>query len=442
MARRFDQYYRVKPRDNLGDPDYWNRRFEDVDRRVSANEDGLEQIGGLTAYVEGLALNRLDLVLAPALDKITLVSEQGFLLAHSNSSVTLDVNTTQVFVIDDPAERELFAPSPFLTVCHQASMTDYAFARLVSYDKATGELTIQPVEIRGGAGPFDDWVIYVGTAISQAVVDILSEVQAARDTTLGYRNDTSSTATQVAADKAAIATMKADTIAARDAAQLAATNAHTWDPTIYSTTVQVNAAINTAIAGLVNSAPSQLDTINELAAALGNDANFSATITAALGNRLRFDAPQTLTAAQKSQAAANLSIDFTPYLQKSGGTMTGDLTVYRAALPGTGVVYLGNSGARYLFYDGASYNLNGAYLNINGATAWTSNHFGNPNVSMVTNIRLAYAADTSVNANGMSEPYGGAVMTGFGWASGVATQARFRYLQFLVNGVWYTAGYA
>src|ERR1700755_1389446 len=97
MVRRFDQYYQVKSRDNLGDPDYWNRRFDDIDRRVSSNEDGLDAIGGLTAYVEGLALNRLELVLAPALDKIALVSEQGFLLAHSDSSITLDTNTTQTF---------------------------------------------------------------------------------------------------------------------------------------------------------------------------------------------------------------------------------------------------------------------------------------------------------------------------------------------------------
>src|ERR1700687_646264 len=134
MARRFDQYYQVKPRDNLGDPEYWNRRFDDIDRRVSSNEDGLDAIGGLTAYVEGLALDRLDLVLAPALDKITLVSQQGFLLAHSTSSITLDTATTQVFAIPDEAERELFAPSPFVTIVRKANLTDYAFAQLIDWN--------------------------------------------------------------------------------------------------------------------------------------------------------------------------------------------------------------------------------------------------------------------------------------------------------------------
>jgi len=230
MARRFDAIYRVKPKDNLGDPEYWNRRFDDIDRRVSSNEDGLETIGGLTSYIEGLALNRLDLVLAPALDKITLVSEQGFLLAHSISSVTLDVNTTQTFAITDAAERELFAPSPYLTITRAANQTDYAFAKLVSWNKVSGQLVVQPLQIMGNPGPFTDWVIYVGTAISQAVATILQQTQAARDMALNYRDASGVNAGQTTSDKNAVALMRTDTLAARDAAIQAAANAAGFDP--------------------------------------------------------------------------------------------------------------------------------------------------------------------------------------------------------------------
>jgi hypothetical protein len=51
--------------------------------------------------------------------------------------------------------------------------------------------------------------------------------------------------------------------------------------------------------------PAALNTLDELAAALGDDSNFAATMTTALGNRLRVDAAQTLTAPQKAQACAN-----------------------------------------------------------------------------------------------------------------------------------------
>ena len=47
----------------------------------------------------------------------------------------------------------------------------------------------------------------------------------------------------------------------------------------------VTSAISTAIADLVDTAPSTLDTLNELAAALGDDANFAATITTSLAGK-------------------------------------------------------------------------------------------------------------------------------------------------------------
>jgi hypothetical protein len=57
---------------------------------------------------------------------------------------------------------------------------------------------------------------------------------------------------------------------------------------------------------LINGAGAALDTLNELAAALGNDPNFAATIAAEVANRVRFDAAQTLSGAQQTQARANI----------------------------------------------------------------------------------------------------------------------------------------
>jgi hypothetical protein len=73
----------------------------------------------------------------------------------------------------------------------------------------------------------------------------------------------------------------------------------------YSIT-KIRDLVTTSLAALTTGAPAALDTLDELAAALGDDANFAATITTALGNRLRFDAVQTLTAPQRVQGNANL----------------------------------------------------------------------------------------------------------------------------------------
>jgi hypothetical protein len=59
---------------------------------------------------------------------------------------------------------------------------------------------------------------------------------------------------------------------------------------------------------ITNGSAAALDTLSELATALGNDPNFATTIATEIGNRVRFDAAQTLTALQKTQACANIGI--------------------------------------------------------------------------------------------------------------------------------------
>ena len=53
-----------------------------------------------------------------------------------------------------------------------------------------------------------------------------------------------------------------------------------------ATETYVTNSVNTAVSNLVNSSPSTLDTLNELATALGNDANFASTVTTSLGGKV------------------------------------------------------------------------------------------------------------------------------------------------------------
>ena len=79
-----------------------------------------------------------------------------------------------------------------------------------------------------------------------------------------------------------------------------------------ATQQSIKAYVDTEVAGLVDSAPAALNTLNELAAALGDDASFSTTTSTALGNRLRVDtASQSLTSTQQSNALTNLGITAT-----------------------------------------------------------------------------------------------------------------------------------
>ena len=53
-----------------------------------------------------------------------------------------------------------------------------------------------------------------------------------------------------------------------------------------TTQIATTAFVTTAVANLVSSAPSTLDTLNELASALGDDANFSTTVTNSIATKL------------------------------------------------------------------------------------------------------------------------------------------------------------
>lgn len=122
-----------------------------------------------------------------------------------------------------------------------------------------------------------------------------------------------------AADNSALLTTAKDLVGAVNevrgvavgAAATASSGATINDSTTTSTTqtysvTKINAAIKAAVDGVVNGAPGALDTLTELANALGNDPNYAATVTAALGNRVRFDAAQSLTAPQRLVARSNI----------------------------------------------------------------------------------------------------------------------------------------
>lgn len=77
-------------------------------------------------------------------------------------------------------------------------------------------------------------------------------------------------------------------------------------------TVATESYVTTAISNLVASAPTTLDTLNELAAALGDDPNFATTVTTSIGNKLD--------ASVNPIVSATVSNDTTTYTKADGTT--------------------------------------------------------------------------------------------------------------------------
>lgn len=68
-------------------------------------------------------------------------------------------------------------------------------------------------------------------------------------------------------------------------------------------------AAKTAIkAEILDGSPAALDTLKELSAALGDDANFATTLAEQMNSKVDFSGAQTLTATQRLQACENIGI--------------------------------------------------------------------------------------------------------------------------------------
>ncbi|AZW03546.1 MULTISPECIES: phage tail protein [Escherichia] len=99
--------------------------------------------------------------------------------------------------------------------------------------------------------------------------------------------------------------------------------------TVNNTQVATTAFVKTALAALVGSSPAALDTLNELAAALGNDPNFATTMTNALAGKQPLDS--TLTALSGKSVDALLQyLGLKSAALRDVGTASGQIPDMRA----------------------------------------------------------------------------------------------------------------
>ena len=94
--------------------------------------------------------------------------------------------------------------------------------------------------------------------------------------------------------------------------------------TIGGKNVATQQYVTTQISTLVDSAPSTLDTLNELAAALGDDPNFATTITNSIGTKLNSSVNPI-----KSATISSGTITFT-HADNTTTLITGALGPYRS----------------------------------------------------------------------------------------------------------------
>ena len=114
-----------------------------------------------------------------------------------------------------------------------------------------------------------------------------------------------------------------------------------------STKVATTAYTDTAISNLVDSSPSTLNTLNELAAALGDDANFSTTVTNSIATKMPLAGGTFTGDITCSGGTGAITVSGGSDIRMTGGSWTGDFT--------SGIKIQPNSSDSYFQYQGNLY---------------------------------------------------------------------------------------
>ena len=113
--------------------------------------------------------------------------------------------------------------------------------------------------------------------------------------------------------------VNADTVKAKSLAVTGTSTAPTAPTGDSSKRIATTEFVQSAVSGLVGAAPETLDTLNELATALGNDPNFATTVSNQIGKKA-------------NQTDLDETVSFTNRLQRNKAYKIGDI-VYSSKLP-------------------------------------------------------------------------------------------------------------
>lgn len=153
--RRID-FYRIATGDDLGDPETWNDRFEDLDLRADKLERDLADVNAVGDRVEGVALQRINDVILPlvteAQERLTDLTN----LFAAASATSVEVGTgTKTFVITD-GFRDTWVVPEYVFVEKVGDPTVWMSGRSTSFNRSTGQF-IMEAEDFGGAGTVASW---------------------------------------------------------------------------------------------------------------------------------------------------------------------------------------------------------------------------------------------------------------------------------------------
>ena len=233
------------------------------------------------------------------------------------------------------------------------SSSSYAQNGTITYKHQDGHITTT------GGSSNDGWV-FEGSE-TRTVVKVVGDIEATSNIYGAGANITALNASNISSGT--IPAARLDTAATQSAGN-------------NTTKIATTAFVSTAISNLVDSAPGTLNTLNELAAALGDDANFSTTVTNSIATKLPL-AGGTLTGGLIGTTAKFSSTSSVPALEAKGdGSSTDGYIQLNCSQNSHGIKLSSpahSAGASYTFTFPTSIS-SGQFLTTdsNGNTSWAT----------------------------------------------------------------------
>lgn len=169
MSSRMESY-RVRRRDNLADPEYWNGRFADIDNRINAREQDSTRIDNAVDDLEAVALQRLNDTFTPliveAQDRLNNLGAS--FSAESLAPQTIGTGEKDLLLTEATAETYVF--TDYVQVRSASNPDKSMLGQVIGFDRGTRLLSINVVHVEG-SGTFSDWLIRVGAPIDLSHAD-------------------------------------------------------------------------------------------------------------------------------------------------------------------------------------------------------------------------------------------------------------------------------
>lgn len=172
--------------------------------------------------------------------------------------------------------------------------------------------------------------------------------------------------------------------------------------TSYDVSTVVDSKISTAVNDLINGAPGALDTINELAAAIGNDADYAGTITNALALKAPLESPA-LTGTPTTTTPA--TVDNSSQIANTEFTQAAINAIVQAALPAGIITMWSGSVATipsgWVLCDGANGtpNMTDRFVVGSGGSKYSSGDTGGADTLNLTIGQLPSHSHTATTGN-------------------------------------------